>query len=224
MSWLLSIPAGIAPDHAYRHRDEPAENEFILGLDLGQVHDFTALAVVERVEVEGTATKMRARYEVRHLERPPLGTGYPQIAARVGEVLSRLPSRPRGPRLVVDSTGVGRPVVDMLRQSGLEPLAITITGGDKPSWVGGGWRVPKRDLVSNLAVLLQTSRLKVAKELPDAATLVNELLNFRVKISVGGHDSYEAWREGVHDDLVLAVAIAAWCGERPRAQPRIWRL
>jgi hypothetical protein len=26
--------------------------------------------------------------------------------------------------------------------------------------------------------------------------------------------SYEAWREGDHDDLVLAVAMACWCGER----------
>jgi hypothetical protein len=24
----------------------------------------------------------------------------------------------------------------------------------------------------------------------------------------------DAWREGAHDDLVLAVAVAAWLGER----------
>lgn len=24
------------------------------------------------------------------------------------------------------------------------------------------------------------------------------------------HDSYEAWHEGVHDDLVLSVALASW--------------
>jgi hypothetical protein len=29
-----------------------------------------------------------------------------------------------------------------------------------------------------------------------------------------GLDSYEAWREEDHDDLVLAVAMACWCGER----------
>jgi hypothetical protein len=27
-------------------------------------------------------------------------------------------------------------------------------------------------------------------------------------------DSFEAWRENPHDDLVLAIAIAAWVGER----------
>jgi len=36
-----------------------------------------------------------------------------------------------------------------------------------------------------------------------------------VKINLAtGHDSYEAWREGDHDDLVLAVAMACWTGER----------
>jgi hypothetical protein len=28
------------------------------------------------------------------------------------------------------------------------------------------------------------------------------------------HDSYNAWRESIHDDLVLAVALAAWYAER----------
>jgi len=28
------------------------------------------------------------------------------------------------------------------------------------------------------------------------------------------HVSYGAWREGTHDDLVLATALACWAGER----------
>lgn len=44
--------------------------------------------------------------------------------------------------------------------------------------------------------------------------LVKELLNFKVTISTSGHDSYEAWREGDHDDLVLATAMALWLAER----------
>jgi hypothetical protein len=48
-----------------------------------------------------------------------------------------------------------------------------------------------------------------------ADTLRKELLNFKVKINIStAHDSYEAWREGDHDDLVLAVAMACWCRER----------
>lgn len=85
-------------------------------------------------------------------------------------------------RLVVDGTGCGRPLVDLLTQAGL-----------------------------NSQVLLQTQRLKVAEALPLAPTLVQELLNFRVKIDPQtAHNSYSAWREGQHDDLVLATALACW--------------
>ena len=49
--------------------------------------------------------------------------------------------------------------------------------------------------------------------------LVRELENFRAKITPAGRDTYEAWREGDHDDTVLATALACWFGER--ALPRI---
>ena len=49
-----------------------------------------------------------------------------------------------------------------------------------------------------------------------AELFIKELQAFRVKISISGHDSYEAHREGDHDDLVLAVAIGAWVAERER--------
>ena len=32
--------------------------------------------------------------------------------------------------------------------------------------------------------------------------------------SMAAHDIYGAWREGQHDDLVLATALAVWFGER----------
>jgi hypothetical protein len=124
--------------------------------------------------------------------------------------------------LVVDATGVGRPVIDMLRQRGLKPVPITITGGDLVSHEGGGWRVPKRDLVSVVQVALQTDRLKFAKDLPMVPVLVQELLAFRVKISEAGQDTYGSWREGTHDDMVLAIACAAWFEDRMRdTRPRL---
>ncbi len=192
--------------------------QFYLGLDLGQAADYTALAILEKTPGEQPDA---ARYDCRHLERLKLGTSYPAVAERVGAMLATPELRGRT-ALVVDATGVGRPVVDMLRRLALKPVPITITGGDKASHDAGGWRVPKRDLVSVVQVLLQTERLRFAAALPTVPTLVQELLAFRVKISADtAHDSYGAWREGAHDDLVLAVAVAAWYGEhQPRPLPR----
>ena len=44
-----------------------------------------------------------------------------------------------------------------------------------------------------------------------------ELQTFRVKVNaLTAHESFEAWRERDHDDLVLAVACAIWWGEQRR--------
>ncbi|HEY7309269.1 MAG TPA: hypothetical protein VH643_07940 [Gemmataceae bacterium] len=69
-------------------------------------------------------------------------------------------------------------------------------------------------LISKLQVLLQARRLQVARTLPEAAVLVKELENFRVKITAARPETFASWREGQHDDLVLAAALAAWLGEQ----------
>ena len=196
------------------HDDPPPPRaSYIFGLDLGQAQDYTAIAILERTRDEP------ARYDCRHLERMKIGTPYPAVAAHVGEML-RSPALRGRTTLVVDNTGVGRPVVDMLNRDGLQPRPITITGGDSVTRDGQGHRVPKRDLVGVVQVLLQTSRIRFAREMPMVPTLVKELQDFRVKINaLTAHDSYGAWREGTHDDLVLAVAVAVWYGERAMSKP-----
>ena len=186
---------------------------FFLGLDLGQASDSTAICILER----GAAAAGRTTYQGRHLERVPLGTPYPAIADQVATMLDSEALRGRT-ALVVDATGVGRPVLDMLEQRRLRPIGITITGGDSAHYEQGMHRVPKRDLIGTLQVLLQTERLKFAASLREVPVLIQELQNFRVKINPAtAHDSYEH-RVGQHDDLVLACAVAAWYAERP--EPR----
>ncbi len=77
-----------------------------MGLDLGQKQDFSAVAVVERDEV--------GCMRVRYLERMALGTPYVNVVSRVSEIMQQ-PELAGQSRLVVDATGVGAPVVEMLR-------------------------------------------------------------------------------------------------------------
>ena len=209
------------------------EREYILGVDLGQASDFTALTVLERgqrptgrhkkvVNAFGGVRyppEFESTYQVRHLERLPRGTPYPQQVERVTRLVEQTRSTTGlEPRLVVDQTGVGRPVVDMLRAAGHKWLAaVSIHGGDQSTRDGDDHKLPKRELVSILQVLLQSDRLQVARSLPEADTLTREMLAFKVTLSATGHDSYgNDWRQNPHDDLVLSVALATWLGENVR--------
>ena len=73
--------------------------------------------------------------------------------------------------------------------------------------------------------LLGTASAAVAAALPrkvtESETLVKELGNIRIKVSLAGHDTYGAWREGEHDDLVLAAALACWRAFK-KAPPPMW--
>jgi hypothetical protein len=75
--------------------------------------------------------------------------------------------------------------------------------------------------VAAVQVLLQAGRLKIAPALPLASVLTREMEQFRSTINLAtGHESFEAWRERDHDDLVLAVGLAGWYAEHaPKPTP-----
>lgn len=202
----------------------PDRRRFITGLDLGQARDYTAIAVLERVPGVNADSKPEDRYAVRHLERLALGTSYTTVC----EYLVRMFAKPglAGTMLAVDETGVGRPVVDLLDTSRIDAdlRPITITGGhDVHPGERLGWKVPKKNLVSTLQVLLQARRLTIAKSLPFAPALVEELQNFQVKVTEAAHETFGALGEGYHDDMVLAIMIAAWAAEHaPKGRLGMW--
>jgi hypothetical protein len=79
---------------------------------------------------------------------------------------------------------------------------------------GGCTHVPKKELVSAVQALLQTRWLEVATGLPLAEALSREIASFRAAVKLSGGEEDMSWRQREHDDLVLAVALAAWEGER----------
>lgn len=193
---------------------------FVMSVDLGQSKDYTAVSILEHrlVKVLGLK-KPERRYMLLYLERIPLGTPYPVIVATVLDLLSKRPLSPTVP-LVVDKTGVGVAVVDMFRAGvpghpGVRPRAITIHGGDAVTAVSKfDIRVPKRELAGLLISLYENKRLQAPRTLALMPTLAKELLNFKPKVNIAtGNDSYEAWRESIHDDLVLSVAMGCWYAE-----------
>jgi hypothetical protein len=144
-----------------------------------------------------------------------LNTPYPDVATYVGEVMSRSPLRESGAKLILDQTGVGRPVADIMRRAGLIFESVTITAGDSEVKVGPHeWRVPKGLLINAVDARLATRELRFADRLRDAKAMQEELKNFRRQISATGHMTFNA-RSGSFDDQILACAMAIWwCGAR----------
>jgi hypothetical protein len=119
-----------------------------LAADLGQAADYTAIvagqtyAATERTYQRGKFEMVENQvlertvqsYRVVNAHRPRLGTTYLAIAAQIDAFLEDLPDAD----LIVDATGVGRGVVDILRTRNLRPIAITHHRRDR---CGGGKRI-----------------------------------------------------------------------------------
>lgn len=190
---------------------------YLVGLDLGQAQDHSALVILEQTTASRKGFDPVHCYALRYLQRWELNTPYTDIVEHVSRLMNRAPLP--GAALCVDATGVGRAVVDLFRKAKLPArlVPITITGGHTMTRVQGGFHVPKKDLVGIMQALLQSRRLRFAADLPQTAVLLKELAAFRVKMTLAtGNETFEAWRERDHDDLVLALAIPCWYAERPR--------
>jgi hypothetical protein len=187
-----------------------------MGVDIGQKRDPTAIAVaeIEYRESDLPGRRKESHYLVRHLERLPLGTPYPQVSRRIGEICQRVKEQTeRRPYLFVDATGVGQPIVDLLDDSAPEAQvvwAVYFTHGDRQTENRGERKVTlgKAFLVSRLQMLLQCQRLHLPKHHREADALVRELLDYEIRVDENANDRYGAFRVGTHDDLVTALGLA----------------
>ena len=86
---------------------------FVVGVDLGQAQDHTALCVLEKIKIDNSEIRPQQGFEpptviggikrvchLRHLQRLKLGTGYPEIVDIVGTLLKALPAAKVAPAAV----------------------------------------------------------------------------------------------------------------------------
>lgn len=197
---------------------------FGLGCDLGQVNDPAAIVVVQKIPNEHpdrTKPYPGDILHARHIERMALRTSYPDVVRRIATLMDTPPLRGNCD-LVVDHTGVGRAPVDMMREAGLTPIAISITAGAieqrKPSANALDRNVPKKELIAALRMLFESrpQRLRIAANLKYTDAIIKELTTFTQKISQSGRATFEALRESDHDDIVLALGLVCWwCAKSP---------
>jgi len=187
------------------------EYKYYVGCDLGEVQDYSTISVIEReIEWREDRGAFISMYAVKQLMRFEKRTPYPMVVDALKTIFKQPYIEAYG-ELIVDMTGVGRPVVEMMQREGLAPLGITITGGSvvtkDPD--GMGYHVPKGHLISAFLIMAQSGQFKISGKLDLAKDLQRELEAFQVKIKKStGNEIYEG--EGEHDDLVICVALPLW--------------
>lgn len=183
------------------------------GLDLGQRNDYSAIALLDVVEVTSNQRDpvswefIKTRnFRLRGLHRFPLGTPYTEIPKLVRRAIVTPPpghfGRQINTTLAIDGGGPGLPVIDMIRKEKMpcSILPAIITGAGLGSRLGGGlYSVPRRELVTLLRVALETRLLIFPSDLPLRDELKEELVNID---STGGQTK--------HDDMAIAIALALW--------------
>jgi hypothetical protein len=204
-------------------RQQPARkvSRWITGVDLGKSIDSTAIAILHHTitptdewlpDAKARAWRQEAvqRFDLVHLQRLALGTNYVVQARMIGEMLQREPLKSANADLVVDQSGVGAGVVDLMETTGLRPVRVQITAGTEVTQHEGRiWRVAKTALISNLEAAMHSGELHVAASLAEAANLREELRDFQRHVTASGANTWSA-RAGAHDDIVLATSYCVW--------------
>lgn len=197
-------------------------SKYILGLDLGQQNDYTVLTALEATNHHANNGGML--YNLVFLKKFRLKESYPSVINTIVDLIDKLFCN-KNYVIIVDYTGVGRIVVDLLRESNIKLIALNITGGHFVSWKSGTEvSVPKKDLVSAMQVIFSNYRIKISEHLDHLEDLKKELVSFRPKKQKAtGNTKFEGL-SGHHDDIVMSLGIALWYGEHASGRGRRLRI
>ena len=191
---------------------------WVIGLDIGQHVDHSALAIVERlVRVSQVShpdiPQYRDAYRIVHLRQWPLGTTplavLDDISAMIGGAGGRLALAP----IAYDATGIGASWTDLIHRRHLSgdftrlwPRGYIITGEQQPSRDPS---VRKIDLMSKIQVTANEGRLEMDSALHLADRFAMQLQAITATPTATGRLAFGA-PQAVHDDLVCAAALALY--------------
>lgn len=152
-----------------------------LGIDLARTNDYTVLY----------GARMSDRKNV-YFERMQAIT-WPEQKRRIRRAVRRIQrAGAENVMLLMDSTGIGDPVVEDLEMEGYDVVPIKFTNESKGNMV----RLLSKDLEENKAFILNDGQ-------------IDEFRNYTMELTPAGRMSYSA-PEGEHDDVVAAKMLSHW--------------
>ncbi len=187
----------------------------MISLSLGTVAEPSGLVVVKpwssMYPPDGLAPEAGVgnRFDVAWIQRFPADCPLPAIMNRVSEIAS-LKRVSRESIILLDITSVGTAPLRAFQNRGMYPGAIDLTNTGAEGYTSDAQQVPLRDVIGAAQVVVETARLRLAKDLELTETLVSDLQAFDPKPIARNPDL----RGGRNTDLVLALAVALWWGDR----------
>jgi hypothetical protein len=151
-----------------------ANRQYFMGVDLAKHVDFTVLSILDDQGFQVHFNRLNQ-------------LDWPYQKGLIAETAKRY-----GARICMDSTGIGDPIFDDLRNAGLDVIGYKFT------------HESKKKLIESLMLAFEGETIRLLKE--DVQT--NELKMFGYEITASGI-KYSA-PEGKHDDCVIGLALANW--------------
>jgi len=191
-------------------------SRYWLGVDLAQAQDNTALVCVH----DECLPLWNAGRQVLGLRARTIvfadkfkGVSYPDVVSHVIRTMLKDPLRGRT-RLVIDASGLGRVVSDLLFDQGVQHDAVQMTVGQ--NWVKKDRyvNVGKTLLLETLSLLFATGDLTFAHDLPLRDDILAELETFQLETTAAGNQVITQGKSGAHHgDLAIALAAACFASE-----------
>jgi hypothetical protein len=162
------------PMEEYKHNERGI---YQLGVDLAKFNDYTVITPIDMTTFKVCPQDSFNKIDYT-LQKTKIEAAY---------------YRYDRPRVVMDSTGVGNPVVDDLTNKGINIAPFTFTYNSR------------NELLINLQILLEQNKIKI----PDDPELLAELESAFFDVTPQGRTKIVV-PDDKHDDRLMSLALACW--------------
>lgn len=207
--------------------------EFTISVDFAKKSDYTGIQIYKKVPVLIKGSKLLKQKDLIFCKFDLVfqdkfqNLKYTEIAEKIKSI-SLIDWMIGKNDIIVDGTGVGEVVVDLMREIGLKPYPLVYTAGNSVREVyakmndvfGGGnndmkvlkqINVSKVNLVDAGRIAMENGIIRVAPNIKYREDFKKQLAGFKGKLKEGKKAiSYEAESESLHDDLVACFLQASW--------------
>ena len=158
---------------------------YVMGIDLAKTLDFTVLTIVDSITREVVFWDRFNNIDWKEQKFKIM-----EWATLYNNALC-----------VIDSTGVGDPIVEDLQHSG---LSVYFDKDGRPGFKFTN--TSKNNLIDALSMAIEQRQITIP---PKLDCLIDELQSFEYVLTPTGNIKYGA-PEGKHDDCVISLALAVW--------------